>query len=87
MISPRRASDGFPIQRMLLLCAVIEKRLKLSLWSRDVYLNVVGGLRISEPAADLAVVVAVVSSLTGLRVQPGMAFVGEWGCEGGCGLA
>ena len=44
MISPRRASDGFPIQRLLLLCAVIEKRLKLSLWSRDVYLNVVGGL-------------------------------------------
>ena len=81
-VNPRRASDGFPIQRLLLLCAVIEKRLQLSLWSRDVYLNVVGGLRISEPASDLAVVVAVVSSLTGMRVRKATAFVGEIGLAG-----
>lgn len=81
-VNPRRASDGFPIQRLLLLCAVIEKRLQLSLWSRDVYLNVVGGLRISEPASDLAVVVAVVSSLTGMKVRKATAFVGEIGLAG-----
>ena len=63
--TPRRTSDGFPLQRLLLLCAVIEKRLKLSLFGRDVYLNVVGGLRISEPSSDLAVAVSIVSSLTG----------------------
>ena len=44
---------------------MIEKRLKLSLFGRDVYLNVVGGLRISEPSSDLAVAVSIVSSLTG----------------------
>ena len=43
-ISPRRATDGFPLQRLQLICAVIEKRLKLSLFSRDVYLNVAGEL-------------------------------------------
>ena len=68
--APRRTSDGFPLQRLLLLCAVIEKRLKLSLFGRDVYLNVVGGLRISEPSSDLAVAVSIVSSLTGLSNMP-----------------
>jgi DNA repair protein RadA/Sms len=58
--SSRRASDGFPSQRLLLICAVIEKHIGLNLASRDIYLNVVGGLRVSEPAADLAVAVTVV---------------------------
>ena len=44
----KRMSDGFPVQRLLLICAVIEKRLRLQLWNRDVYVNVAGGLRVSE---------------------------------------
>lgn len=56
----RRTTDGFPLQRLLLICAVIEKYTGLRLGSRDVFLNVVGGLRVSEPAADLAVAVTIV---------------------------
>jgi DNA repair protein RadA/Sms len=78
----RRTSDGFPFQRLQLICAVIEKRLKQSLGSRDVFLNVVGGLRIAEPAADLAVAVAIVSSLTNCAVRPATAFIGELGLGG-----
>jgi predicted ATP-dependent protease len=81
-IAPRRATDGFPLQRLQLICAVIEKRLKLSLWNRDVYLNVVGGLRLSEPAADLAVAVTISSSLVGMKIRAGIAFVGEVGLGG-----
>ena len=81
-INPRRATDGFPLQRLQLLCAVLEKRLKLSLWSRDVYLNVAGGLKISEPASDLAVAVTIVSSLVCMNIIPGIAFIGEIGLSG-----
>lgn len=81
-IAPRRATDGFPLQRLQLICAVIEKRLKLSLWNRDVYLNVVGGLRLSEPAADLAVAVTISSSLVGMKIKAGIAFIGEVGLGG-----
>lgn len=68
-MSSKRASDGFPIQRLLLLLAVIEKRLRLTLWNRDVYLNIVGGLSINEPSADLAVAVAIVSSLLSIPAR------------------
>lgn len=81
-VNAKRTSDGFPIQRMLLICAVIEKRLKLSMWSRDVYLNVVGGLRLQEPSADLAVAVAIVSSYFGVPIKPATAFIGEIGLGG-----
>lgn len=78
----KRTSDGFPLQRLLLLCAVIEKRLKLPLWNRDVFLNVVGGLTISEPSADLAVAISVISSLLSVPVYPATAFIGELGLGG-----
>lgn len=78
----RRTSDGFPLPRLLLICAVLEKRLKFLLATRDIYLNVVGGLRITEPTADLAVAVALASSLTGLPVRPATAFIGELGLGG-----
>lgn len=81
-ISAKRTADGFPIQRMLLICAVIEKRLRLSMWSRDVYLNVVGGLRLQEPSADLAVAAAIVSSYLGVSIRPATAFIGEIGLGG-----
>lgn len=81
-ISAKRTADGFPLQRMLLICAVIEKRLRLSMWSRDVYLNVVGGLRLQEPSADLAVAAAIVSSYLGVSIRPATAFIGEIGLGG-----
>jgi predicted ATP-dependent protease len=70
------------IHKILFIYLVIEKRLKLSLWSRDVYLNVVGGLRLSEPAADLAVAVTIVSSLVGMKIRAGICFIGEIGLAG-----
>lgn len=81
-INPRRAADGFPLQRLLLICAVIEKRLRLAMWSSDVYLNVVGGLRIAEPTADLAVAMALISSYTTTPIHPATAFIGELGLGG-----
>lgn len=78
----KRMSDGFPIQRLLLILAVIEKRLHLPLWSRDVYVNVAGGLRVSEPSCDLAVAITVISSMTGAKVRPGTALIGEIGLGG-----
>ena len=80
--SAKRASDGFPIQRLLLLCAVLEKRLKLRLSSRDVYINIVGGLSLSEPSADLAISMAIISSLLSIPVHPATAFIGEIGLGG-----
>jgi predicted ATP-dependent serine protease len=80
--SAKRASGGFSIQRLLLLSAVIEKRLQLPLWNRDLYLNIVGGLTISEPSADLAVLISIVSSLLSIAVQKGTAFIGEIGLGG-----
>ena len=81
-MSPRRTADGFALPRLQLICAVLEKRMGLDLGQRDVYLNVVGGLKLSEPAADLAVAVTIVSSLLGVKVKAGVAFVGELGLGG-----
>jgi len=87
----KRMSDGFPVQRLVLICAVIEKRLKLALWNRDIYLNIAGGLRVSEPSSDLAVAMTVISSLSSVNIKAGTAFIGELGLggeiRGGKGLA
>jgi len=81
-MSPRRTADGLALPRLQLIAAVLEKRLGLDLGQRDIYLNVVGGLKLTEPSADLAVAMSIVSSLLGIRVRPGMAFVGELGLGG-----
>lgn len=81
-VNAKRTADGFPLQRMLLICAVMEKRLQLSMWNRDIYLNVVGGLRIQEPSADLAVAAAIASSYLTVPIKPGTAFIGEIGLGG-----
>ena len=78
----KRMSDGFPVQRLLLICAVIEKRLKMQLWNRDVYINIAGGLRVTEPASDLAVAITVISSLSDRSIKAGAAFIGEVGLGG-----
>lgn len=74
--APRRTADGFPFQRLLVICAVIEKRLRLPLWNRDIFLNVVGGLKVFEPLSDLAVAITLISSLTNIPVKASTAFIG-----------
>ncbi len=79
---PRRVSAGLEGQRMAMLLAVVEKRLGLPLGACDVFLNVAGGLRISEPAADLGVVAAILSSYRDRPLDPGCVFFGEVGLTG-----
>lgn len=79
---PLRTSVGFDKNRLTMLLAVLEKRAGLHLSSEDVYVNVVGGIRVTEPAADLAVIAAVVSSHLG-KVFPNQSVVfGEVGLAG-----
>jgi DNA repair protein RadA/Sms len=79
---PRRVANGLDFQRVGMLLAVVEKRLRVGLGASDVFLNVAGGLAVREPAADLGVVVAVLSSLRGIPVEATWAFFGEVGLGG-----
>ncbi|MSP67351.1 MAG: DNA repair protein RadA [Alphaproteobacteria bacterium] len=80
--SPRRAVVGWDAGRLAMLLAVLEARCGLAFGGHDVYLNVVGGLRITEPAADLAVAAALISSLTGVGVPEKTVVFGEVGLTG-----
>ncbi|MCX7970527.1 MAG: DNA repair protein RadA [Negativicutes bacterium] len=79
---PRRTADGFDGNRLALLLAVLDRRAGLPLGRHDVYLNVVGGLSIGEPAADLAVAVAVASAASGRVVTEDTLVCGELGLTG-----
>src|SRR5207245_4300100 len=79
---PRRTVNGADAQRVLLLLAVLAKRAGLSLGQHDVYVNLVGGLRVREPAADLAVAVALASALRDRAADPRSVFIGELGLGG-----
>ncbi|MGQ9684239.1 MAG: DNA repair protein RadA [Anaerolineae bacterium] len=79
---PRRTANGIDANRLLLLAAVLTKRVGLKLANQDVFVNVVGGLRINEPAADLAVAVAIASSYRNQPVAADLAVVGEVGLSG-----
>ncbi len=78
----RRTANGFDYNRLLLLVAVLGKRVGVSLGDQDVYVNVVGGLKLEEPAADLAVAVAIASSAGNRAVRPETVLVGEVGLSG-----
>lgn len=80
--SPKRVADGIDFNRMCLLLAVLEKRLGLRFSANDVYLNVVGGLRIDEPAADAAIALALCSSIKDIPVPHDMIVAGEVGLSG-----
>jgi DNA repair protein RadA/Sms len=80
--TPRRVANGIYHQRMALLLAVLEKRLGLPLHTHDVYVNIVGGLHIDEPAIDLGVVAAVASSLRDIPIDPELVIFGEVGLTG-----
>ena len=79
---PKRMANGVEINRVSLLLAVMEKRLGLRLSGQDVYLNVVGGLRIDEPAIDLGIVASVVSSFRDQALDAHTLFLGEVGLGG-----
>ncbi|MFQ6015656.1 MAG: DNA repair protein RadA [Anaerolineae bacterium] len=79
---PRRTANGIDFNRLLLLVAVLSKRVGLRLSNQDVFVNVVGGLRVTEPAADLSVAVAIASSFRDKPVASDMAVMGEIGLSG-----
>ena len=80
--TPRRAVVGWDGARLAMVLAVLEARCGVSVGPNDVYLNVAGGLRINEPAADLAVAAALISSLTGVPVPADAVLFGEIGLSG-----
>ena len=79
---PRRAADGFDFNRAVLLLAVMEKRAGMKLNLFDTYLNVIGGLRLDEPGADLPVVLAVASSYRDQAIPDDLVAIGEVGMTG-----
>lgn len=79
---PRRTASGFDLNRLLLLIAVLGKRAGLNLASQDVYLNVVGGFKLKEPAADLAVCLAIASASKNRPINPHCCIFGEVGLSG-----
>lgn len=80
--SPRRMCSGVDYNRTLMILAVLEKRVGLSLGAKDVYVNAAGGVRVTEPAADLAIALAVASSLMDCGADPTAVAVGEVGLAG-----
>jgi len=82
--APRRTTNGIDYNRMCLIIAVLEKRLGLKFYQSDVYLNVIGGLRLDEPASDLSVALALISSVTDRIIPDDLIALGEVGLAGEC---
>lgn len=80
--TPQRSSTGFDTKRMNMLLAVLEKRAGFKLVQKDVFLNIAGGIRLSDPASDLAVITAVLSSSLDLPLPEGVCLTGEVGLSG-----
>jgi DNA repair protein RadA/Sms len=80
--TPQRTATGFDLRRLNMLLAVIEKRSGIRMGARDVFINITGGLRIDDPASDLAVVAAIVSSNADISVDTHTCFAGEVGLTG-----
>ena len=79
---PKRTASGFDLNRLNLLIAVLERRTKLQLSDKDIYINVVGGLKLADRAADLAVIMAIASAAAGRRLDDGVVVFGEVGLGG-----
>ncbi len=79
---PKRTASGFDLNRLNLLIAVLERRTKLNLSDKDIYVNVVGGLKLADPAADLAVCMAIASAAAGKRLDEETVVFGEVGLGG-----
>jgi len=79
---PRRTSNGIDFSRLLIVTAVLSRRVGLRLGNQDIIVNVTGGLRLSEPAADLGVALAIASSFRDLPIEPELVVMGEVGLSG-----
>ena len=79
---PRRTANGIDFNRLTLLMAVLEKKAGLNLANQDAYLNVVSGIKVSEPAVDLGIVLAVASSFKNISIPNDVAVIGEVGLTG-----
>ena len=79
---PRRTAIGYDLNKLILLLAVLEKRCGFTLGNKDVYVTIIGGLKINEPACDLAMAVAIISNLKNKPVPPDMVILGEVGLTG-----
>ena len=79
---PKRAASGFDLNRLNLLVAMLERRTKLNLGEQDIYINIVGGMQIREPAADLAICMAIGSAAKGLQLKRNAVVFGEVGLSG-----
>ena len=82
LATPRRVLVGWDISRLSMLCAVLEARCKIHLSNMDIFLNVAGGIRLLEPAADLAVAAAIISSVKNIPLSFTSVFFGEIGLSG-----
>ena len=80
--TPQRSSTGFDLRRLNMLLAVLEKRSGFKLSTKDVFLNIAGGLKVDDPAIDIAVVAAIISSLEDVSIPPNICFAGEIGLSG-----
>lgn len=79
---PRRTAQGYDNNRLQMLIAVLQKRLNLPLYEQDVFVNIVGGMKIEEPAADLAICLAIISSFRNFELAPTTVAYGEVGLQG-----
>ena len=79
---PKRTASGFDLNRLNVLIAVLERRTKLNLSDKDIYINVVGGLKLADSAADLAICMAIASAAAGRRLGDGLVVFGEVGLGG-----
>lgn len=79
---PKRAASGIDLNRVNLLIAMLERRTKLNLSDKDIYVNIVGGIRLQEPAADLAICMAIASAAKGMQLQQNAVVFGEVGLSG-----
>ncbi len=80
--TPQRSVTGFDSKRMNMLLAVLEKRVGFKLAQKDVFLNIAGGLRVNDPALDLAVICAILSSNVDITLPKGVCMSGEVGLSG-----
>ena len=82
LATPRRVIVGWDISRLAMLCAVLEARCKIHLSNMDIFLNIAGGIKLFEPAADLAVAAAIISSVKNIPLSFSSVFFGEVGLSG-----
>ena len=80
--NPRRTPNGVDINRLLLISAVLTKRIGLKLHEQDIFINVIGGMKVSEPATDLAMAIAIASSYVDKAVPADLVIIGEVGLSG-----